>query len=214
MRLRFFDRFRRLVRRRPATNTASEPHGRHRRAHRQSSAPPPESRSQGQAGISRAARATRIARAIDAARRLAGRGNITGAAYPRGSRRVGEGADPRGTAGRGGLRRGSQACAGRPQPPYAVARGGPRVGACGRARPGRRPRRRARAGRHRDSAPAGRRRPVVAPRGRSGAADQAAVRGPARQGAAADRGRPAELRLDASASSGGSGIRRRRLRPR
>ncbi len=45
MRLRFFDRFRRLVRRRPATDTASEPHGRHRRAHRQSSAPPPESRS-------------------------------------------------------------------------------------------------------------------------------------------------------------------------
>ena len=48
MRLRFLDRLRRLIRRRPAMDAvpaASEPHGRHRRAHRQSAAPPAESRS-------------------------------------------------------------------------------------------------------------------------------------------------------------------------
>ena len=47
MRLRFFDRFRRLIRRRPGTDTvsaASEPHGRHRRGQRQSSAPPVQAR--------------------------------------------------------------------------------------------------------------------------------------------------------------------------
>lgn len=47
MRLRFLDRLRRLTRRRPAMDAvppASEPHGRHRRAHRQSAGPPAESR--------------------------------------------------------------------------------------------------------------------------------------------------------------------------
>jgi hypothetical protein len=46
MRLRFFDRLRRFIRRRPATETvplASGPHGKHRRGQHQSSAPPAQS---------------------------------------------------------------------------------------------------------------------------------------------------------------------------
>ena len=208
MRLRFFDRFRRLIRRRPATDTvpaAAEPHGRHRRARRQNSAPPAESRVMpaGSAGPPAAAGGlrrpgrSRRAAAPDAARRLAGRGIIAGAAYPGGTRRVGEGADPRGTPGRGRFRRDSPARAGcpsprtrwhdepRPAPAHAASTGLADGHAAELARVA--------AGVPRQPGAA---RPIVAPRGRSGAADQAAVHGSARQGAAADGGRPQELRLD------------------